>query len=89
MPIPLILGICARVRARRTTKKQGLDLYFYLENATQVGVWSAQADTANYEITDVKYVAHEVNLDDAFVNQMKGSMSSIVRGIPLIPIRNR
>ena len=29
-----------------------------------------------YEITKVKYVAHEVNLDDGFVNQMKASMSA-------------
>ena len=57
--------------------EQGLDLYFYLEDAHNIGVWSAAlANTQDYEITDVKYVAHEVNLDDAFVNQMKSSMSA-------------
>jgi len=57
--------------------EQGLDLYFYLEDAHNVGVWSAAAgNTQDYEITDVRYVAHEVNLDDAFVNQMKASMSA-------------
>lgn len=57
--------------------EQGLDLYFYLEDAQNVGVWSANAaNTHDYQITDVKYVAHEVNLDDAFVNQMKASMQA-------------
>ena len=57
--------------------EQGLDLYFYLEDAHNVGVWSAAAgNTQDYEITDVRYVAHEVNLDDAFVNQMKASMQA-------------
>ena len=40
-------------------------------------MWSAnQAETHDYEISDVKYVAHEVNLDDSFVNQMKASMQA-------------
>ena len=57
--------------------EQGLDLYFYLEQPKNIGVWSANAaETHNYSITEVKYVAHEVNLDDAFVNQMKASMQA-------------
>eukprot|EP01046_Picozoa_sp_COSAG06_P004288 COSAG06_NODE_178_length_20949_cov_26.114053_5_plen_534_part_00 len=56
--------------------EQGLDLYFYLEQPLNIGVHAARSATANYEITDVRYVAHEVNLDDAFVNQMKASMQA-------------
>jgi hypothetical protein len=57
--------------------EQGLDLYFYLEQPINVGVWSANAgNTLDYKITEFKYVAHEVNLDDAFVNQMKSSMQA-------------
>ena len=57
--------------------EQGLDLYFYLEQPKNIGVWSADAgSTHDYSITEVKYVAHEVNLDDAFVNQMKASMQA-------------
>ena len=54
--------------------EQGLDLYFYCESATNVGVWAGAAPS--YEISSVRYVAHEVNLDDAFVNQMKSSMQA-------------
>ena len=53
--------------------EQGLDLYFYLEPAINVGVWTG---TQKYEVSNVRYVAHEVNLDDAFVNQMKASMQA-------------
>ena len=56
--------------------EQGLDLYFYLDDPLNVGVHAAREATANYEITEVRYVAHEVNLDDAFVNQMKASMQA-------------
>ena len=57
--------------------EQGLDLYFYLEDPLNVGVHAADRGAdANYEITEVRYVAHEVNLDDAFVNQMKASMQA-------------
>ena len=55
---------------------QGLDLYFTLAPHVEVGVWSAGALDGGYEISNVKYVAHEVNLDDGFVNQMKASMQS-------------
>ena len=51
-----------------------MDLYFYLEEPNNIGVWGG--DTASYEINNVRYVAHEVNLDDAFVNQMKSSMQA-------------
>eukprot|EP01045_Picozoa_sp_COSAG04_P019255 COSAG04_NODE_1855_length_5385_cov_4.796443_1_plen_371_part_10 len=56
--------------------EQGLDLYFYLEQPLNIGVHAAREATADYSITDVRYVAHEVNLDDAFVNQMKASMQA-------------
>ena len=55
---------------------QGLDLYFTLAPNVDVGVWAAGALDGGYEISKVKYVAHEVNLDDGFVNQMKASMSA-------------
>ena len=53
---------------------QGLDLYFTLNSAVEIGVWDNAA--AGYQINNVKYVAHEVNLDDSFVNQMKASMQA-------------
>lgn len=54
---------------------QGLDIYLHLESTNNIGVWSADAPD-DYHIKDVKYIAHEVNLDDSFVNQMKASMSA-------------
>ena len=54
---------------------QGLDLYFTLAPHVEVGCWSG-IPAVGYEISNVKYVAHEVNLDDGFVNQMKSSMSA-------------
>ena len=54
---------------------QGLDVYLHLDSTLNVGVWSDVPD-ADYEINSVKYVAHEVNLDDSFVNQMKASMAA-------------
>lgn len=54
---------------------QGLDIYLHLDNTLNVGVFSAAPD-ADYTISDVKYVAHEVNLDDSFVNQMRASMAA-------------
>ena len=57
--------------------EQGLDIYLYLESTKNIGVHdNANIATANYEINNVRYVAHEVNLDDAFVNQMKASMQA-------------
>ena len=57
--------------------EQGIDLYFYLEAGVNVGCWAGgTAAEADYQITEVKYIAHEVNLDDAFVNQMKASMQA-------------
>ena len=53
---------------------QGLDLYFTLNPALEIGIWDGAA--ATYEINSAKYVAHEVNLDDSFVNQMKASMQA-------------
>ena len=54
---------------------QGLDIYLHLDNTLNVGVFDVAPD-ADYEIKDVKYVAHEVNLDDSFVAQMRASMSA-------------
>eukprot|EP01043_Picozoa_sp_COSAG02_P037611 COSAG02_NODE_2836_length_7923_cov_152.700153_6_plen_350_part_00 len=57
--------------------EQGLDIYLYLETTKNIGVHdNTNEATANYEINNVRYVAHEVNLDDAFVNQMKASMQA-------------
>ena len=55
--------------------EQGLDIYLYLNNAVDIGVWSG-APAAGYQIDDVKYIAHEVNLDDTFTQQMKSSMNA-------------
>jgi hypothetical protein len=55
---------------------QGLDLYFYLNTSEDIGVWSAAPDNGGFRIEEVKYVAHEVNLDESFINQMKQSMSA-------------
>ena len=55
--------------------EQGLDVYLTLNPAVDVGVWSG-ANPNTYEINNVKYIAHEVNLDDSFVNQMKASMGA-------------
>ena len=58
--------------------EQGIDLYFYLEQGVNIGCWdnAIAGPDGGYKITEVKYVAHEVNLDDAFVNQMKSSMQA-------------
>ena len=56
--------------------EQGLDLYFYCEQPANVGVWADAVADIKYEISSVRYVAHEVNLEDAFVNQMKASMQA-------------
>ena len=56
--------------------EQGIDLYFYLEGSKNIGCWSGDPADPGYEINNVRYVAHEVNLDDAFVNQMKASMQA-------------
>jgi len=56
---------------------QGLDLYFYLNPTPDLGCYATGGLAADgYSITEVKYVAHEVNLDESFVNQMKQSMSA-------------
>ena len=55
--------------------EQGLDIYLYLNNAVDIGVWSG-APGLGYQIDDVKYIAHEVNLDDTFTQQMKASMGA-------------
>lgn len=58
---------------------QGLDLYFYVNPAVDIGTWTdpqggAPATGFRYQISEFKYVAHEVILQDNFVNQMKQSM---------------
>ena len=54
--------------------QQGIDIYLTLNPTTDIGAWSAAP--TQYKICDVKYIAHEVNLDDAFVNQMKASIQA-------------
>eukprot|EP01045_Picozoa_sp_COSAG04_P019783 COSAG04_NODE_1956_length_5141_cov_4.223126_4_plen_500_part_00 len=54
---------------------QGLDIYLHLETSKNIGAWSHDPNT-DYQISNVKYIAHEVNLDDSFVNQMKASMAA-------------
>ena len=60
---------------------QGLDLYFYVNPAVDIGAWTPAATEVvysgspfRYKIDEFKYVAHEVILQDNFVNQMKQSM---------------
>ena len=54
--------------------QQGIDVYLTLNPAIAIGHWSGAP--TQYKISDVKYVAHEVHLDDNFTNQMKMSIQS-------------
>ena len=54
--------------------QQGIDIYLTLNPTADIGAWSGAP--TQYLISDVKYLAHEVNLDDAFVNQMKASIQA-------------
>ena len=54
--------------------QQGIDIYLTLNPTADIGAWSGAP--TQYKISDVKYIAHEVNLDDAFVNQMKASIQA-------------
>jgi hypothetical protein len=54
---------------------QGLDIYLTLNSTKEIGCYEA-AVTGDYELSNVQYIAHEVHLDDGFVNQMKASMAA-------------
>ena len=57
--------------------EQGLDIYLYLNPADDIGAWATGGPAGNgYEISNIRYIAHEVNLDENFTNQMKSSMSA-------------
>eukprot|EP01046_Picozoa_sp_COSAG06_P026200 COSAG06_NODE_2243_length_7267_cov_3.942662_3_plen_421_part_00 len=53
----------------------GIELIFHLEDTVNIGVY-AGAVNGDYTIKDVKYVAHEINLDNSYVSQMKASMAA-------------
>eukprot|EP01049_Picozoa_sp_SAG25_P002243 SAG25_NODE_115_length_14839_cov_35.722524_2_plen_483_part_00 len=54
---------------------QGLDIYLTLNPTKEIGCYAGQP-TTDYTLSNVQYVAHEVHLDDGFVNQMKASMAA-------------
>ena len=56
--------------------QQGIDIYLTLNPAQDIGHWSGAPQSNQWAIDDVKYVAHEVNLDDMFTNQMKMSIQA-------------
>ena len=56
--------------------QQGIDVYLTLNAAADIGAWSGAVAANQWEISEVKYVAHEVNLDDMFTNQMKMSIQA-------------
>lgn len=56
--------------------QQGIDVYLTLNPAADIGAWSGAVAANQWEISDVKYVAHQVDLDDMFVNQMKASIQA-------------
>ena len=56
--------------------QQGIDIYLTLNPAQDIGHWSGACANNQWQIDEVKYVAHEVNLDDQFTNQMKMSIQA-------------
>lgn len=54
---------------------QGLDIYLTLNSTKEIGCYEGDP-TGDYELSNVQYIAHEVHLDDGFVNQMKASMAA-------------
>ena len=56
--------------------QQGIDIYLTLNPAQDIGAWSGGCPSDQWKIDEVKYVAHEVNLDDQFTNQMKMSIQA-------------
>jgi hypothetical protein len=54
---------------------QGLDIYLTLNPTKEIGCYAVEP-TTDYTLSNVQYVAHEVHLDDGFVNQMKASMAA-------------
>ena len=54
----------------------GIDIYLTLNPAVDIGAWSGAVASNQYSVDEVKYVAHEVVLDDMFTNQMKMSIQA-------------
>lgn len=58
----------------------GLDIYLYLEDAVNVGVYhnltrnTASGNKFSYQITDVRYHCHMVDVDRSFYDRMRQSM---------------
>ena len=55
---------------------QGLDIFLTLTPGLDIGVWNDDPGGGFYNIRNVKYIGHEVNLDSGFVEQMKASMNA-------------
>ena len=51
----------------------GLDINLYLEDAINIGIYGA-ATVPDYEITDVRYHCHFVDVDRTFYDRMKSAM---------------
>ena len=54
----------------------GLDILIYLEDAVNIGAWGADPTGTGYEITDVRYHCHLVDVDKSFYDRMRQSMMS-------------
>ena len=56
----------------------GLDILIYLEDGANIGSWAANldGDTGGYEITNVRYHCHLVDVDKSFYDRMRQSMMS-------------
>ena len=54
----------------------GLDILIYLEDAVNIGAWEAAPVGSGYEITDVRYHCHLVDVDKSFYDRMRQSMMS-------------
>ena len=52
----------------------GLDLFLYLEPSVNIGVWGGAPTGDGYEITNVKYHCHLVDVDKGFYDRMRQSM---------------
>ena len=54
----------------------GLDILIYLEDAVNIGAWEAAPVGSGYEITDVRYHCHLVDVGKSFYDRMRQSMMS-------------
>ena len=55
---------------------QGIDVIFHLADAANVGVWQANDGNCDYTIQDVRFVAHEVQLDNTFYDRLRASVAA-------------